>query len=289
MTTSSQDNSEQIEYWDGEAGQGWAERNAQMEKILGPIGEEAIRTAGVTAGEAILDIGCGCGDTTLALLDETGPEGRVLGVDISSPMLDVANSKAQELTADLQGAISFQQADASTYDFEAGVYDLMFSRFGVMFFAEPAAAFANIRKALKPEGRLAFICWAPVAGNDWVTVPMAAALQHLPKPEPLPPNAPGPFGLSDPDFVDEVLKKANYSDITITPFHPTMRFGHGMEQERIGDFFIDAGPVSRLLKDAPPERVEITRSAIREAVMSYYDGETVNLAASCWLVTASKH
>ena len=287
MTIQSQDNSEQIEYWDGEAGQGWAERNAQMEKTLGPLGEEAINRAEVTAGEAILDIGCGCGDTTLALLDATGPSGRALGVDISGPMLGVARQKARQLATGLRSAISFEQADASTYDFEADTFDLMFSRFGVMFFADPPAAFANIRNALKPGGRLAFICWAPVPGNEWITVPMAAALQHLPKPEPMPPNAPGPFGLSDPDFVGKALRKAGFSGISISPYKPTMRFGHGMQQEKVGDFFIDAGPVSRLLRNAPPERVEITRGAIRDAVMPYYDGETVNLAASCWIVSAS--
>ncbi|TDG11408.1 class I SAM-dependent methyltransferase [Seongchinamella unica] len=287
MTNNSQDNREQIEYWDGEAGQGWAERNAQMEKTLGPIGEEAIKAAAVRAGEAVLDIGCGCADTSLALLHSTGPAGRVLGVDISGPMLEVAQSKVQTLPDNIRRAITFQQTDASIHNFEESAFDVMFSRFGVMFFADPAGAFANIRRALKPGGRLAFICWAPVAGNEWITVPMSAALQHLPKPEPMPPNAPGPFGLSDPEFVDRALSLAGYSNISIASYQPTMRFGHGMESERIGDFFIEAGPVSRLLKDAPPELVETTRSAIREAVMPYYDGETVNLAASCWIVTAS--
>ncbi|RLQ21750.1 methyltransferase domain-containing protein [Seongchinamella sediminis] len=289
MTQRAQDNSEQIEYWDGEAGQGWAERNAQMEKTLSPIGQAAIDAAAVQAGEAILDVGCGCADTSLALLQRTGPAGRVLGVDISGPMLEVAGQKKQQLDADLQSALSFQQADASNHRFDAGAYDLMFSRFGVMFFADPAAAFANIRRALKPGGRLAFICWAPIPGNDWVTVPMGAALQHLPKPEPLPPHAPGPFGLADREFVERMLTGAGFADINIDPFKPTLRFGHGMAREQIGDFFIDAGPASRLLREAPPERVATAREAIREAVMPFYDGETVNLAGSCWIVTARNH
>lgn len=289
MSQSAQDNSEQIAYWDGEAGQGWAERNAQMEQTLGPIGEAAIEAAGVKKGEAILDVGCGCADTSITLLAKTGPQGRVLGVDISSPMLEVAEQKKQGLDSSLQPAISFQQADASSHIFDAGSFDLMFSRFGVMFFADPAAAFANIRRALKARGRLAFICWAPVAENDWVTVPMGAALQHLPKPEPLPPNAPGPFGLADREFLERTLSEAGYADINISPFKPTMRFGHGMDRERAADFFIDAGPVSRLLRDAPPELVEPARTAIREALMPFYDGETVNLAGSCWIVRAHNH
>lgn len=279
-------NAEQIEYWDGEAGQGWADRDQQMQKTLGPIGARAIETAAVQAGERILDIGCGCGGTSFSLLDETGESGHVLGVDISGPMLKVATARAQQLPESLQGAIAFEQADASVYPFEAGSFDLAYSRFGVMFFDDPPAAFANIRSALKPGGRLVFICWAPVPGNEWITVPMGAALEHLPAPEPMPPNAPGPFGLSDPEYLQEVLAAAGYSNVEVTPFQPLMRFGHDMPRERVADFFIDAGPVSRLVAEAPPELTEAVRAAISEAIMPFYDGETVNFNASCWVVTA---
>lgn len=280
-------NAEQIEYWNGEAGQGWAERDQQMNKTLRPIGEEAIAAADLQAGEAVLDIGCGCADTSFSLLERVGPAGKILGVDISGPMLGVASARTQELPAGLQSAITFEQADASIYPFEPASFDLVFSRFGVMFFADPAAAFANIRKALKPMGRVTFICWAPVPENDWITIPMGAALQQLPRPEPMPPNSPGPFGLSDRAFTEQVLSDAGYSNINVTSTQPTMRFGHGMERDRAADFFIDAGPVSRVLTGAPPEQVETVRQAISEAIMPHYDGETVNLKASCWIVTAS--
>lgn len=280
-------NAEQVEYWNGDAGQGWVDRDQQMAKTLGPIGEEAITAAKVQPGEAVLDIGCGCAGTSFALLDRVGPTGRVLGVDISGPMLGAAAAKAQELPADQQSAISFEHADASTYPFEAASFDLVFSRFGVMFFADPVAAFTNIRKALKPGGRIAFICWAPVPDNEWITVPMGAALKHLPRPEATPPNAPGPFGLSNTEFVKQMLTEAGYSSITITSTRPTMRFGHGLDRDRVADFFIDAGPVSRLLTEASPEQVGVVRQAITEAIMPHYDGDTVNLNASCWIVTAS--
>lgn len=280
-------NAEQIEYWNGEAGQGWAERDRQMEKTLGPIGAKAIEAASLQSGERVLDIGCGCAGTSFALLDKVGASGKVLGVDISGPMLKTAAATAEQLPVQLQNAISFEQADASIYPFKAESFDLVFSRFGVMFFADPAAAFANSRKALKPGGRMAFICWAPVPGNEWITLPMAAALQHLPRPEPMPPNAPGPFGLSDRDYVEQVLKQAGYTNVNVASFQPTMRFGHGMARERVADFFIDAGPVSRLLIDASPELTETVRASMAEAIMPLYDGETVNLGASCWIVTAS--
>jgi SAM-dependent methyltransferase len=286
MTEAAIDNAEQIEYWNGEAGQGWAERNQQMEKTLGPLAEEVIAAANPMPAETVLDIGCGCADTSLSLLHRVGPTGRVLGVDISRPMLDIAATKVELLPADLRGAIAFEQADASTYPFEAGRFDLLFSRFGVMFFADPAAAFANMRTALKPGGRIAFLCWAPVPENEWITVPMGAALQHVPPPEPTPPNAPGPFGLSNPEFVEQVLNEAGYSNINIGSTRPTMRFGHGMQKEQVVDFFVDVSPASRVLNGAPPELVEPVRSAIAQAIMPYHDGETINLSASCWLVTA---
>lgn len=279
-------NAEQAEYWNGEAGQGWVDRDKQMERTLRPIGGEAIAAALVQPGEAVLDIGCGCADTSFSLLESVGATGRVFGVDISGPMLGVAATRAKQLPEELQGAIAFEHADASIYPFEAESFDLIFSRFGVMFFADPVAAFANVRTALKPGGRITFICWAPVPENEWITVPMGAALQHIPTPEPMPPNSPGPFGLSDREFTKQMLIDAGFADINIACTQPLMRFGHGIERDRVADFFIDAGPVSRLLGDAAPEKIETVRGAIAEAIMPHYDGETVNLNASCWVVTA---
>ena len=286
MTEKASDNAEQIEYWNGEGGQDWAERNQQMEKTLAPLAEEVIAAADPRPGEAVLDIGCGCADTSLSLLHRVGPAGRVLGVDISGPMLAVAATKAEQLPEDLCSAITFEQADASSYRFQAGSFDLLFSRFGVMFFANPISAFANMRIALKPGGRIAFLCWAPVPENEWITLPMGAALQHVPPPEPAPPNAPGPFGLSNPGFVDQVLNEAGYSNINIASTRPTMRFGHGLQKEQIADFFVEASPVSRLFTGAPPDKMEAMRRTIAAAIMPYHDGTTINLGASCWLVTA---
>lgn len=280
-------NAEQVEFWNGEAGREWVARDKQMRSTLRPIGGEAIAAALVQPGEAVLDIGCGCADTSFALLESVGATGRVLGVDISGPMLAAATARAKQLPDELQGAIAFEHADASIYPFEAASFDLIFSRFGVMFFADPAAAFANMRKALKPKGRIAFICWAPVSENEWITVPMSAAFQHVPRPEPMPPNAPGPFGLSEREFTQQMLGEAGYTDINIVSTRPVMRFGHGIEQDRVADFFIDIGPASRLLEDTAPNLRETVRLAMTQAVMPHYDGETVNLNASCWIVTAS--
>lgn len=284
--TADEANAEQVEYWNGEAGQGWVERDKQMAMTLRPIGEEAVAAALIRPGEAVLDIGCGCADTSFALLEGVGVAGRVLGVDISGPMLETATTRAGQLADELQGAIAFEHADASVYPFEAASFDLIFSRFGVMFFADPAAAFANMRKALKPGGRIAFICWAPVPENEWITLPMSAALQYIARPEPVPPNSPGPFGLSDKAFTEQVLSEAGYTDINIVSTRPLMRFGHGLEREAVVDFFLDMGPASRVLIDTPPELIETVRLAMSEAIMRHYDGKTINFNASCWIVTA---
>ena len=279
-------NAEQIEYWNGEAGQGWVDRNATMEKTLAPFADAAIAAAGVKPGEAVMDIGCGCADTSFKLLREVGPGGRVLGVDISAPMLALASERAEGLPSETRDAIAFELADASQHPFEPASFDLLFSRFGVMFFDDPVGAFANLHAALKPGGRLAFICWAPVPGNDWITVPMGAALQHVPRPEPMPPNAPGPFGLADAEYTRGVLTEAGFSDVQLAPHPPVMRFGHDMERDEIADFMFDSGPVSRLLVEASAEEAEAARASVRGALMPHYDGHTINLAASCWIVTA---
>ena len=280
-------NAEQIEFWNGEAGKGWAERDQQMERTLAPFAAEAIAAAQVRPGERVLDIGCGCGGSSFMLLDKVGDAGRVMGVDISEPMLQVAEQTAGQLPDNLRTAIGFERADAAVHPFETESVDLVFSRFGVMFFDDPPAAFANIRKALKPGGRLVFVCWAPVPGNQWITLPMAAALQYVPPPEPMPAHAPGPFGLADQDYVRQVLGSAGYSDISIDAYQPTMRFGHDIAPESIADFFIEAGPVSRLISESPEALTASVRDAIREAIMPFYADGTVNLGASCWIVSAS--
>ncbi|MBT4521611.1 MAG: class I SAM-dependent methyltransferase [Halieaceae bacterium] len=279
-------NKEQKEFWNGRAGESWAEQNSQMDQSLRPFGALAIEAAGIRPGEKILDVGCGCGDTSFQLLEATGVEGHILAVDISSPMMEVANARRGALEPGLQQAITFELADASGYSFDAGAYDLIFSRFGVMFFDQPAGAFANLRKALKSDGRLAFICWAPVQQNEWITVPMAAALQHLTPPEPGPPNAPGPFGLSDAVYTRQVLNDAGYTNIHLEPVSPVMRLGQGQIQEDIADFFLNIGPVAHALAKGGVELTARVRDAISTALVPYYDGSTVNLRGSCWVVTA---
>ena len=188
-------NADQVAYWNGDAGDKWARLQARLDGLFVPISAAAVAAAAPCQGEHALDIGCGCGATVLALAEGVGPLGRVTGVDISAPMLAVAEHRiaASALT---QAAVL--KADAATEPFAPGSFDLAFSRFGVMFFDAPVEAFINIHRALKPGGRLVFACWRPFKTNPWFSVPYRAAVPHLPEQERPEPEAPGPFAFADP-------------------------------------------------------------------------------------------
>jgi SAM-dependent methyltransferase len=280
------DNADQIEFWNGEAGAKWSDRNDEMDTMLRPLGEEAIARAAPKSGECVLDIGCGCGDTTFAIAASVGTAGRVLGVDISAPMLARANHKGEEIGGDINDVTAFQLADASTFDFPPAAYDLLFSRFGVMFFADPTTAFANMRTSLKPGGRLAFLCWGPVEENDWVTVPLMAALAHLPPPEPMDPKAPGPFAFSDRDYVTGILTQAGFSDIKFEATHPVMRSGLGQSLDEKAQFFVEMGPLVRALVDQPDDVLSKVADAIKEAIAPHQKDGATELQGKCWIVTA---
>ena len=195
MTTK---NATQIEFWNGETGQNWVSHDALMEAMLQPLGEAVMDSLSPKPGEHVLDIGCGCGHTSLSLADRVGAEGSVTGIDISAPMLAVASQLAAERNAGHK-SVQFLEADAQTHSFTPERYDAAFSRFGVMFFEDPVAAFTNLRASLRPSGRLAFCCWQPRAVNPFMTVPAMAALELLPAPPEIPPRTPGPFAFEEAD------------------------------------------------------------------------------------------
>ena len=279
-------NAKQIEFWNGEAGSHWSERDDQMSAMLRPLGEEAIKRAAPEGGEWVLDVGCGCGDTTVALARAVGRSGGALGVDISAPMLVAANQKIDSLAEELRSSTMFELADASTYDFAPAVFDLLFSRFGIMFFADPTAAFTNMRGALKPAGRLTFLCWGPVDQNDWITVPMNAARAHLPPPQPIDPRAPGPFAFSDSVYVTDILQTAGFTDIEFESTEPTMKLGDGGSLDASLEFFMELGPLSSALMDQPESIMSAVRASVLAAITDRYVDGYVELPGKCWLVTA---
>jgi SAM-dependent methyltransferase len=281
-------NAEQIEYWNGDAGENWSERDEEMDSMLRPLGVAAMAGAAPASGERVVDVGCGCGATSFLLAERVGLSGSVLGVDISAPMLAQARAKLAGLAAGARGVLGFEQADASTHEFPQAAFDLLFSRFGVMFFADPTAAFANMRLALKPGGRLAFLCWGAVEENEWITVPMRSAMAHLPAPEPVDPRAPGPFAFSDGDYVGGILGSAGFTDIDLEAFTPTLRFGRGRSVAETAEFFLDLGPTARALAGQPDSLRKTVKEAIIASISDRYVGDALELGGRCWIVTARR-
>jgi SAM-dependent methyltransferase len=271
-------NAGQAEYWNTMAGPTWAELQVQLDRQLQPLGEAAMRAFAPKPGEAILDIGCGCGDTSFALGEAVSPGGFVLGADISEPMLAIAQAR----TTVKGSAAQFLLADVQTAELGEARFDGAFSRFGVMFFADPAAAFSNIRRSLKPGGRLAFVCWRPMADNPWMRVPLEAAKPTLP---PLPesdPLAPGPFAFADPDRVQSILSAAGFSGVVITPFDTLI--GQGDLEQTLG-LSLRIGPLAAALRENPQAR-EAAPDVVRQALSAYVSDDGVKMPAAVWIVRA---
>jgi SAM-dependent methyltransferase len=241
---------------------------------------------GIAAGERVLDVGCGCGQTTLDLAHRVGSTGFVLGIDISTVMLDRARELAR--TTGL-GPVRFENADAQTHAFVSDSFDVVFSRFGVMFFADPEGAFANLHNALARGGRLAFVCWRSLPENPWMAVPIAAALQHVDPPPILAPDAPGPFAFADAQRVRGILTGAGFDDVTLAELDETLTVGGGGELDRTVDFLLQMGPTAAALREASPAKVSQVQAAVREVLVPYHqDGVGVRMASASWIVSARR-
>ncbi|MGD0867812.1 MAG: class I SAM-dependent methyltransferase [Rhizomicrobium sp.] len=272
-------NEQQIDYWNGRAGLHWAEQQERIDWNLAEITEAVIPFAAAKPGEHVIDIGCGCGTATLLLARAVGPKGSIAGVDISAPMLAVARARAHAAQAD----IPFIEADASLHDFQP-TFDLVFSRFGVMFFADPAAAFANIHKAVAPNGRLAFVCWRAMPENAWAFAPFAAAKHLLPPQEAPDPHAPGPFAFADGARLTDILARAGFRDIKLEKFDGAMNMGDTAAEA--ANEALNIGPLAR----AAAELDEATRAKIlgvvTTAMQKFAGPRGVAPPAACWLVSA---
>lgn len=273
-------NADQVAYWNAVAGETWARLQDRLDHQLEPLGRRGMAELGLKAGERVLDIGCGTGQTTLALAKAVGPQGSVTGVDISHPMLEIARSRA---TADGVTNLAFMEADAQTQAFDAGSYDAAFSRFGVMFFADPVAAFRNIHSALKPGGRLTFVCWRAQGENPVMTVAMAAAAPFLPPiPPPADPHAPGPFALSDPERTRTILAQAGFTEIAVVPHNE--KVGGGNLDQTL-ELSLRVGPLGSFLRENPDKR-DLAVAAVREALAAHDGPDGVKLDSATWIVSA---
>jgi len=271
-------NAKQVEYWNGRVGERWARRYSRIDQNLQEITPRALTFAGARAGERALDVGCGSGTTTLALAGAVAPGG-VTAIDISRPMLEVARARAAEAKADIR----FHLADASDFAF-APQFDLVFSRFGVMFFADPVAAFANLRRALKPGGRLRFVCWRKVAENRWASAPFEAAKHLLPPAEPSDPLAPGPYAFADAARVEKILSDAGFRDVTIQRLDCAFYMGADADEAALEA--LNVGPLAYAARDLDDAARAEARETVAATMEQFKTPAGITPPAACWLVGA---
>jgi ubiquinone/menaquinone biosynthesis C-methylase UbiE len=273
-------NEEQIEFWNGPGAARWTVHQVALDHALRTFGEAAISRAAVREGEHVLDVGCGCGDSTLSLAGRVGTAGSVTGVDVAAPLLARARQRASALEQ-----VRFIQGDAAVLSLPAE-HDLIFSRFGVMFFSDPVRAFKQLRAALRPKGRLAFVCWRAFTDNPWATIPFESILEVFPDAQPTAPaGAPGPFAFADRAKLEEVLSAAGFRSIAIERFDDPLIMSEGSLSDAV-DFAINTGPVARLLLDASPEALARVRDGMARTLAQHHDASGVRLMGSVWLVTA---
>lgn len=278
-----QENAAQIAYWNDKAAVTWTAFQERIDNLFAPLTAVALEAAAPAVGGRVIDVGCGCGATVLELAHRVGPSGHVLGVDVSAAMSARARERiaAQKLTnADVI------IADAATYAFPRDDADLLFSRFGIMFFADPVAAFANLRRAMGRGGRLLCAVWRPLAENAWANVPFEAARSLLPPQQPFDPAAPGPFALAAAERVHYILVGAGWRDIGLTRHDTPMRLAGAGQREEAAEFATRVGPLARALADADPELRLRARHAVESALTAHQSPDGISLSGSIWIVSA---
>ena len=274
------ENELQIQDWNGAVGERWAAEQETTDALVRPFGDAALAAARVKAGERVLDVGCGCGDTSLVLAGAAGPAGSVLGLDVSAPMLAVAAKRAARFAN-----LSFAEGDASQAELP-GPFDLLYSRFGVMFFDQSEAAFRHLRGAMKTGGRLAFVCWQLARDNPWATLPALAARQAAElAPAAADPHAPGPFAFGDAERVKGMLERAGWTDPGAKAFEAPMRLGSSARSA--AEAAARIGPASRVVREAAPEKLPAILDAIEAALRPHAAADgSIALPGRTWIITA---
>lgn len=271
-------NDAQVEYWNGPAGQKWVDQSNRLDEMLAPFASKVLDMAAIKKGDGVLDVGCGAGAMTLKASEAAGT---AVGVDVSEPLLNLARARARQTGS----AAKFVRADASSYETDQP-YDVLISRFGVMFFEDPAKAFSNIRDQMHREGRMTFICWQAVQSNDWAFAPLQAALPLLKEAPPQPdPHAPGPFAFADRDRVAGILTDAGWNEIRIEPFTPKVTLP-GDDIASSANFMLQLGPLSRLIASQGLEAAPIEEALQQRLAANADEAGRISMNSACWVVSA---
>lgn len=269
-------------YWNEDGGSKWVENIDFVEGMLTPLNEKLISALRAEEGETVLDVGCGGGKTSIEIAGQVGSEGRVLGLDVSEPILNVARERGVSI-----GNLDFQQHDAASAELGSEQYDLITSRFGVMFFDDPVQAFSNLHGALKTTGRLVFLCWRGVEENPWLGRTAKAAFEIVPPADDTPPDptAPGPFSLGDPAHLENILTSAGFSDVNLEAVDIDLPLG---DLDTACSFLLKMGPAAEAIKDASDgDKVKVEK-AIRDVLESFKQEKGIFTPSACWIARAGK-
>lgn len=273
-----QTNDDQTTLWNGTAGRAWVDEQESLDRMFEPF--EAMLADAVAPGAQVLDIGCGTGATTIAAARRAGAGGSATGIDVSGPMLALARERAARAGV----AARFLQADAQTAALEPASFDSLISRFGVMFFGDPVAAFANLLRATRAGGALTALAFRAAAENPFMTTAERAAAPHLPNLPPRKPDGPGQFAFADRDRVTGILGSAGWRAIDIRPVDVSCAF----PRAHLDRYFTRLGPVALVLQQAPEALRERVVDSVRAAFGGFVAGDEVRFTAACWRIAASR-
>jgi SAM-dependent methyltransferase len=281
MNADSAPNVDMATMWNGPGGDHWVTHAARHDRALAPYGRAILAAARIAPGDRVLDVGCGTGTMTRAAT-RLAREGSALGVDIGQPLVEEA--RAETMAEGGPANVTFERADAQVHPFPAGGFDLVLSRFGIMFFDDPVAAFTNLRRGTADGGRLAFTCWQTLLLNDWMLVPMSAMVEHLGLPDVVGPGAPGPFSLDDPDRVRSVVADGAFGGIELAEEAHPMWLGTDLD-DAVG--YMEGHPIARVMSEGkPPELVAKALVSLRAALEPHVGADGVSLGGKAWIVTA---
>ena len=277
-------NAKQKDFWSGKGGDYWVEKQSEMDIMLNPLGEKALTKLDLKSNSEVLDIGCGCGATTLEIAKKVS-EATVTGLDISVPMLDKAESEAS-----IQGIanVDFKVVDVQVDQLASEKYDYVYSRFGVMFFDDPYEAFKNIFSSIKKGGELSFVCWQDPSLNPWQSLSVQVIRGYLDMPSP-PPRSPGPFAFHEKDYVKEILEKSGFSNISFDDNQEDITMFSGKSLQEASEDYLAINPVvTEMLKDSPDDlKAEIVES-LKEAFSEFHKGDGLVFPSATWVVSAIK-
>ena len=278
-------NKDQKDFWSGKGGDVWVKRQQAMDTMLNPLGEAALQKLELNKDTNVLDIGCGCGNTTLSIAEKIKPSGRVTGLDISKPMLQRAIESARNRSLE---NTSFQCVDVQTEYLGVNTFNAAFSRFGVMFFEDPVAAFRNINESLLPRSPLSFICWQSPIQNPWQSLFVQEVKNFIDLPSP-PPRSPGPFAFMESDYVNSILENSNFENVEIVGYEAKVNMFSGRSlSDAVKDYTSINPVVTEMLKDSTEELKERILNSVIEVFSPYFSEKGLIFPSATWIVTANK-